>query len=51
LHAAFSSSATQYIDLDGFFDLGWDLVSGGYICKNGMMRTNGELGLGVYYNE
>jgi L-alanine-DL-glutamate epimerase-like enolase superfamily enzyme len=51
LHAAFSSSATKYIDLDGFFDLGWDLVSGGYICNNGMMETNGKLGLGVFYNE
>lgn len=51
LHAAFSSPATKYIDLDGFFDLGWDLVSGGYICNNGMMETNGKLGLGVDYNE
>ena len=48
LHAALASSATEYLDLDGHFDLKWDLVSGGYICKNGVMTTNNKPGLGVY---
>jgi len=48
LHAALASSATEYLDLDGHFDLKWDLVSGGYNCKNGVMTTNNKPGLGVY---
>ena len=48
LHAALASSATAYLDLDGHFDLKWDLVSGGYICENGVMTTNNSPGLGVY---
>ena len=48
LHAALASSATEYLDLDGHFDLKWDLVSGGYICENGVMTTNNSPGLGVY---
>lgn len=49
LHAALSSKNTKYIDLDGFFDLGWDLVSGGYICESGIMRTNDKSGIGVQH--
>ncbi len=48
LHAALASSATEYLDLDGHFDLKWDLVSGGYICENGVMTINNRPGLGVY---
>ena len=47
LHTALSCKNTYYIDLDGFFDLGWDLVSGGYICESGVMRTNEKIGIGV----
>ena len=47
LHTALSCKNTHYIDLDGFFDLGWDLVSGGYICESGVMRTNEKIGIGV----
>jgi len=28
--------------------LKWDLISGGYICDNGVMTTNNKPGLGVY---
>ena len=47
LHTALSCKNTHYIDLDGFFDLGWDLVSGGYICESGVMHTNEKIGIGV----
>ena len=49
LHAALASPATKYLDLDGFFDLGWDLMSGGYICEHGVMQTNQKPGLGLYH--
>ena len=48
LHIALSCKNTHYIDLDGFFDLGWDLVKGGYTCENGVMYTSENPGLGVY---
>jgi len=47
LHTAFSSARTKYIDLDGSFDLAKDVVSGGFIVENGVMRPNGKPGLGV----
>ncbi|AKQ45286.1 chloromuconate cycloisomerase [Rufibacter radiotolerans] len=47
LHAAFSCSNTRYIDLDGSLDLARDVVSGGFILENGIMRPNGRPGLGV----
>ena len=28
-----------------------DLVSGGYICENGIMTTNNRSGLGVYHDD
>ena len=43
-----SCENTQYIDLDGFFDLGWDLMEGGYKCENGIMSVLDKSGLGVY---
>ena len=48
LHTALSCENTEYIDLDGFFDLGWDLVEGGYTCENGIMRVIEKPGLGAY---
>ncbi|MBA9078078.1 mandelate racemase/muconate lactonizing enzyme family protein [Rufibacter quisquiliarum] len=47
LHAAFSFSNTKYIDLDGSLDLAKDVVSGGFLIENGLMRPNGKAGLGV----
>ena len=47
LHAAFASPATCYIDLDGSFDLARDVVSGGFVVENGVMRTTDAPGLGV----
>jgi len=49
LHTALSCKNTKYVDLDGFFDLGWDRVSGGYICESGVMRPNEKIGIGVYH--
>lgn len=47
LHAAFSSPATDYIDLDGSLDLARDIVSGGFEIENGKMHTTALAGLGV----
>lgn len=47
LHAAFASSNTKYIDLDGSLDLGNDVVMGGFILKDGMMSCSDKPGLGV----
>ena len=47
LHAAFSSSATRYLDLDGSLDLARDVVSGGFVLEAGVMRATGAPGLGV----
>jgi len=47
LHAAFSSPATRYLDLDGSLDLARDEVEGGFVLENGTMRTTGASGLGV----
>ena len=47
LHAAFACSNTKYIDLDGSFDLGNDVVKGGFILKNGFMMCSDKPGLGV----
>jgi len=46
LHAAFSSPNTRYIDLDGSLDLARDLVSGGFLLKDGEMMLSGMPGLG-----
>ena len=48
LHTALSCENTRYIDLDGFFDLGWDLIEGGYRCENGIMSAIERPGLGVF---
>jgi len=47
LHIAFASPATRYLDLDGSFDLAKDVVSGGFILRDGLMTINNEPGLGV----
>jgi L-Ala-D/L-Glu epimerase len=47
LHAALASRATKYLDLDGSLDLARDIVNGGFILKDGWLRTTGEPGLGV----
>lgn len=47
LHAAYSSPATRYLDLDGSFDLARDIVSGGFTVKDGYMSLTGRPGLGV----
>jgi len=47
LHAALSTSATKYLDLDGSFDLGRDRFKGGFVLENGALRPNDQPGLGV----
>ena len=47
LHAAFSSPATRYLDLDGSLDLARDVADGGFVIEDGVMRTLDEPGLGV----
>ncbi len=47
LHAAFACSNTKYIDLDGSLDLALDVVRGGFILKDGMMRCADKPGLGL----
>ncbi len=47
LHAALSSPATRYLDLDGSLDLARDAVEGGFVLEGGVMRTTMVPGLGV----
>jgi L-alanine-DL-glutamate epimerase-like enolase superfamily enzyme len=47
LHAAFACSNTKYIDLDGSLDLGQDIVTGGFILKDGYMSCSEKPGLGI----
>ena len=47
LHAALASPATCYLDLDGSLDLAGDVVTGGFVLEDGMMRTIDAPGLGV----
>jgi L-alanine-DL-glutamate epimerase-like enolase superfamily enzyme len=47
LHVALACPATRYLDLDGSFDLARDLVTGGFILRDGCLFTNGEPGLGL----
>lgn len=51
LHAAFACVNTKYLDLDGSLDLAEDIVSGGFILKDGMMRISDNPGLGVELND
>jgi L-Ala-D/L-Glu epimerase len=47
LHAAYSCSNTKYLDLDGSFDLSSDLVTGGFILKDGYLYCSDAPGLGL----
>ncbi len=47
LHTAFSCSGTKYLDLDGSLDLARDVVEGGFVLEQGIMRINDKAGLGV----
>jgi L-alanine-DL-glutamate epimerase-like enolase superfamily enzyme len=47
LHAAFACSNTRYIDLDGSLDLANDVVTGGFILQEGVMRCSEKPGLGL----
>ena len=47
LHAALSSPATRYLDLDGSLDLARDVARGGFALQDGILRTTGAPGLGV----
>ena len=47
LHVALSSPATRYLDLDGSFDLARDVVSGGFVLKNGVLYPGSGPGLAL----
>ena len=47
LHVAFACPHTKFIDLDGSLDLARDLVTGGFVLEEGVMRPVGGAGLGV----
>jgi len=47
LHIAFACANTRFIDLDGSLDLAEDVVTGGFILKDGIMSIAGKSGLGV----
>jgi L-alanine-DL-glutamate epimerase-like enolase superfamily enzyme len=47
LHTALSHKRTRFLDLDGSLDLARDVVVGGFTIKNGIMRVNGQPGLGL----
>ena len=51
LHAALSCPATRYLDLDGSFDLARDVVEGGFVLEDGLMRTSEQPGLDVHLSE
>ncbi|MEZ4749107.1 MAG: hypothetical protein R3B54_00360 [Bdellovibrionota bacterium] len=46
-HGVRFCSATRFLDLDGSFDLGRDLVEGGFTVENGELLLTGGTGLGV----
>lgn len=48
LHAAFACPHTKYLDLDGSFDLAKDVVTGGFVLKDGHLSVDeNRVGLGV----
>jgi len=47
LHAAFACAHTKFIDLDGSLDLAKDVVSGGFLLKDGIMSIPDRPGLGL----
>lgn len=50
LHAALACPHTQYLDLDGSLDLAEDLVTGGFIMKDGLMSISEKPGFGYKIN-
>lgn len=48
LHAAFANPHTRYLDLDGHLDLAEDIVLGGFVLENGIMRIAEGNGLGLH---
>jgi L-alanine-DL-glutamate epimerase-like enolase superfamily enzyme len=51
LNSAYSCANTRYIDLDGSFDLAYDLARGGFTLEGGIMRPLHQPGLGVDWDE
>ena len=49
LHAALSCGNTRFIDLDGSLDLVVDVVSGGFVMKDGWMSISDKPGLGLSF--
>lgn len=47
LHAAFACPNTAFLDLDGSLDLAKDVVSGGFVLKDGLMSIGPGAGLGL----
>ena len=47
LHLALATPHTKYLDLDGSLDLARDVVSGGFVLKNGVLSVTDAPGLGV----
>lgn len=47
LHQALATPHTKYLDLDGSLDLARDVVSGGFVLKNGVLSVTDAPGLGV----
>lgn len=47
LQVAYSCSNTKYLDLDGSFDLSEDIVTGGFILKDGLLYCSDQPGLGL----
>ncbi|MBN9383892.1 MAG: dipeptide epimerase [Chitinophagaceae bacterium] len=47
LHTAFACGHTKFIDLDGSLDLAKDVVSGGFLLKDGIMSIPDKPGLGL----
>ncbi|MDP5171907.1 MAG: dipeptide epimerase [Bacteroidia bacterium] len=47
LHAAFACPNTAFLDLDGSLDMATDIVSGGFILKDGMLMIGHKPGLGL----
>lgn len=47
LHTAFACPHTKFIDLDGSLDLAKDVVTGGFLLKDGVMSISDRPGLGL----
>jgi L-alanine-DL-glutamate epimerase-like enolase superfamily enzyme len=47
LHAAYAMPNTKYLDLDGSFDLAEDLVTGGFVLRDGFLEVLDRPGFGV----